>query len=446
MTVRPHWQKTAAWIADWEWLAVVLSAPLLMFPTMRPCWTVAALALLVLMWLVRWWTLGHPTRRTPLDGALLVLLLMVPVGVWASALPEVTLPKLTGIILGAATFLAVVNWTRNEQRVWWCAAVLFLTGAGISVLALLGTKWPSKFPALGTIYQHLPAAIRGLSGAEGGFSPNQVGGMLVLYIPPLLALGSVLYRHRRMLFVVVLLLVFIGGTLILTQSRGSWLGLSLALLIMFSARSRWFRWVALGIALLSVVALLRIGPQTIGQALFGGEPPPDIPANALGGINFAGRVEIWSRAWYAIADFPLTGCGLGTFRRVVWVLYPLFLIPPGSDIAHAHNIYLQVALDLGIPGLVAYLAVLGLVGWMLWRAAHVLPTPSLRALAWGLFFGLLAHQLYSMTDAVTLGSKPGAVVWAIWGLAAVLYQHGQREPGEAENGCSEAKTKKEFCE
>jgi O-antigen ligase len=45
-------------------------------------------------------------------------------------------------------------------------------------------------------------------------------------------------------------------------------------------------------------------------------------------------------------------------HRVVPVLYPLFTVPLDSDIAHAHNIFLQTALDLGIPGLVAYLALL----------------------------------------------------------------------------------------
>ena len=40
-------------------------------------------------------------------------------------------------------------------------------------------------------------------------------------------------------------------------------------------------------------------------------------------------IEIWSRALYALQDFPFTGVGLGAFRRVVNVLYPLFLVPPG---------------------------------------------------------------------------------------------------------------------
>ena len=59
----------------------------------------------------------------------------------------------------------------------------------------------------------------------------------------------------------------------------------------------------------------------------------------LGQLSLDSRVEIWSRALYALQDFPFTGVGLGTFRRVVNLLYPLFLVPPDVDIAHAHNIF-----------------------------------------------------------------------------------------------------------
>jgi putative inorganic carbon (HCO3(-)) transporter len=51
------------------------------------------------------------------------------------------------------------------------------------------------------------------------------------------------------------------------------------------------------------------------------------------------------------------------------ILYPFFTVPPDTDIAHAHNIFLQTALDLGIPGLVAYLALLGSALVVCWQVA-----------------------------------------------------------------------------
>jgi hypothetical protein len=67
-----------------EWLVAGAAAPLLMFPTLRPHWTAAALAMLVVWWLLRWAVRGEPWPVTPFNGALLLFALMVPVGIWAS--------------------------------------------------------------------------------------------------------------------------------------------------------------------------------------------------------------------------------------------------------------------------------------------------------------------------------------------------------------------------
>jgi len=145
---------------------------------------------------------------------------------------------------------------------------------------------------------------------------------------------------------------------------------------------------------------------------------------AVGIISMSGRLEIWSRALYTIRDFPLTGCGLGAFRRISRVLYSLFLIGLDVDIGHAHNIFLQTALDLGLPGLVAYLALLLVAGAVCWRWAHCGDRLA-RPLALGLMAGLIGLHAYGLTDAVALGSKPAAAFWFALGLVVCL----DRVPG-----------------
>src|SRR5205085_2072334 len=71
------------------------------------------------------------------------------------------------------------------------------------------------------------------------------------------------------------------------------------------------------------------------------------------------RAELWSRAMSMLQDFSFTGVGLGMYGKVANVLYPFFLIPPDAEMGHAHNHFLQVAVDLGIPGLVIYTTLLG---------------------------------------------------------------------------------------
>jgi putative inorganic carbon (HCO3(-)) transporter len=149
-----------------------------------------------------------------------------------------------------------------------------------------------------------------------------------------------------------------------------------------------------------------------------------------------GRIELWARAIYGIQDFPFTGMGMNIFRLFVHSLYPMYLAEPGADIGHAHNLWLQAALDLGVPGLAAYLGLwLGAAALLVraWRAAGPGGEGALRSAALGrpivlgLGGGLLAHLIFGLTDAVALGAKPGLVWWLMLGLIASLPQPAPSE-------------------
>jgi len=137
-------------------------------------------------------------------------------------------------------------------------------------------------------------------------------------------------------------------------------------------------------------------------------------------VTLEERMEIWNRALYAIQDFAFTGCGLGTFRRVVWVLYPPLLISPNFDFGHAHNVFLQVALDLGLPGLVAYLGLTATALWIGWQIARS-ANCSHRWLGLGIVGALVAFHVYGLTDAIALGARPGLAFWILLALVAALW-------------------------
>jgi O-antigen ligase len=114
--------------------------------------------------------------------------------------------------------------------------------------------------------------------------------------------------------------------------------------------------------------------------------------------------------------------GMNAFRRVMPVLYPTSLTAPGVDVAHAHNHLLQAALDLGIPGLIAYLAIWLLVGVLLTRVYRRGDEATHRTVASGLGVGLIAHFVFSLTDAIPLGAKVGVLFWLTLALVVALHQ------------------------
>jgi putative inorganic carbon (HCO3(-)) transporter len=132
------------------------------------------------------------------------------------------------------------------------------------------------------------------------------------------------------------------------------------------------------------------------------------------------RLALWDRALRMIGDYPFTGVGLNNFSIIQPRLYPILPVQPVDLIPHAHNLFLQAALDYGVPGLLAVLALIGALAATirpgLARPANTPPTPAAIALA-GYAAGLVAYLLYGLTDALAVGGRLAAPVWLIAGLA-----------------------------
>jgi len=421
----------AHYVSHIEPLLILLLAPFFIFP--RPDRTPWLMLIVPLLWLCRWLARGRLTVRTPLDLPLLILLAMVLVSLWATFDPALSFPKLCGVFLGITLFYALVNSVRTERGVWLTTSLLLVSGAAVAGVSLVGTQWsggkvPMLYPFLAPFYQRLPPLLRGVPRAEEGFSANQVGGTLCLFIPLAAALLLYQVRHPRRALRWTLstlglagVLVLTIGVLLLTQSRQAYLSVVLALLVLGAFQGRWSRVAAIAALIAGAGLVAWYGPEKTAQAIFGVRSLDMLAGYA----SWAGRVEIWNRSLRVLWDHPLTGIGFDTLFCVIHARYPTFLIVPGRDLTHAHNIFLQAALNLGLPGLAAFVWLLAAFGWMLWRVWRGTTFPAYRTLVIGLFSGLLAHLIFGLADAVALGAKPGVFIWAYLGLGAALWASEQ---------------------
>jgi len=429
----------ASAIVRFEWLGLLLAAPLLLFPDPR-----RALALLIVpvLWISRRIARGRFIDHTPLDIPLALMALMVLVSLYATFDIAYSLPKVAGMVLGLGVFYAIVAGTGGRTSRILAGGAFLVGGVAVGALGLAGTRWIHKFAPFESILARLPARLTGLPGAAEGFHPNEVAGAL-LWVAPLactLAMAAILgvrplkrslgaVRGALLLCALMLTAAFLIGVLVLTQSRGGWIAAALVLpvtlLTLLQGKRRWAATAVLAAATIGVALWIGLSrPHALDPLLIG---PQEDPGHGTSLETLSARFEIWSRSIYGIQDFAFTGMGMNTFRKVVPVLYPLFSIDPSVDIGHAHNTFLQAALDLGIPGLIAYLAIHISAFAMLiatWRRRGQLPFPDLlsRALILGLGGGLAAHLVYGLTDAVALGAKPGVLCWVLLGLVASLYR------------------------
>jgi putative inorganic carbon (hco3(-)) transporter len=409
----------------WVWLELVLLVavvPPLLFPG---GWRTLALVVLPLIWLGNRVATGHFVRRTPFDVIVLLFLAMVLVSLYATYDMAISLPKITGVLLGISLFYGVVGFAAFSGRANLMVAGVIVIIALFVGIALIGTTWGSKIPILVRLGSVLPAVLRGLPGADNGFHPAEVGGTLtwIIFLPLASAIGfwSQPRTRRRMAasFALWALAAIMGFVLLLTQSRSAWIGVIVGAGVLLGLMGRWGRIMLAAGLILVVVVVLIVGPAKILQT--------DSDATSGTGSVFEpsldGRVEIWSRAIYGIQDFSFTGMGLGTFRHIVPVLYPLFSVSPDLDIGHAHNELLQAGVDLGIPGLIAFIALQALGLWLAYRAVRSagLP-PVMHWLALGTLAGLAAHAVFGLTDAVAFGAKPGVFFWLLLALATIMWE------------------------
>ncbi len=398
-------------VARFGWVLDVAIAALLIFPTR---WMALGFLLVPLAWLARGRAYKRVVPQTAFNLPILLILTMVLVSLWASADLAVSLIPLGQIVAGVNAFYAIAARAESQSDIYWITAGLILLGAGLALVAPFAVEWnKNKLFALPQIYsrfrQVLPETINGNVLAGALVLVFSLGASLLIHAP----CAPLSPRNRRIAqtFLAVSI-ALIAAVLLLTQSRGGIMAAALALFLIVLVRTRW---------VLAPVLLALVG---VG---FWMSSQPDLPrivdlffsSDAVSGL--AGREEVWSRAVYALQDVPFTGIGLGIFSRAVQVLYPLFLVGPDVDIGHAHNLFLQVGVDLGIPGLVAYVALLtiGLVTAL--RAFLTLGRrrePDQAALWLGLGIGLIALVVHGLVDAVTWGTKPAILFWILLGVMA----------------------------
>jgi putative inorganic carbon (HCO3(-)) transporter len=398
-------QRLARGVADWELVLLAAATPLLLFPTH---WTPLAVAAVVFLWLCRWVATGRPSVATPADGPLVLLLGMAVVGLWVSVDRSASLPALWRSVLGVAIFYGLANsalgtaaWRRRLP------AMLMVASLGLIVLTLFGTAWDQvRLFNLPQLYARLPTWLRDVQD-HNAFNPRLMGMALATWLP--LPLALLLFGRgaaQRLWAAGAVLLMLL--TILVSQSLQAAVGVGCAVLFLGLCWSRWF---VLSVPLLAGGVLLSLrdfGLQRAATVALSMD-------NSLG-IAAVLRLDIWSRAVAMIRDMPYTGIGLDMFQTLQWHFYPGVTL--GTE-PHAHNLFLQVALDLGLPGLFALLWLLGALGWAAARAYRRCADAQGRALLLGAVASILSYLGCGLLDTLW-AAKPAVLLWVVLGLLAVV--------------------------
>jgi O-antigen ligase len=259
---------------------------------------------------------------------------------------------------------------RESRYPTWLLHGLFLLAGFEALYGIL----QALIPTLGVLWDIDPRTGLAYKGyARGTFiNRNHFAAFLGLVWPLLLAYLLILKTPRRMEFILgkraktqelqqkkafgvfCLGLVILG--LFFSQSRGGILAAVLAFtLLYFFAGMRQKR-----------VTIVLVGCWAVMLA-YGALIGFEGISNRFERIDkdFLGRYEIWKDGWTAVMDHPLTGTGLGTYPAVGRAYQNA--IAPQLRAHHAHNDYLETAVEMGLPA--AGALILGIWGLWWYRAA-----------------------------------------------------------------------------
>jgi O-antigen ligase len=335
---------------------------------------------------------------------------------WASPDRLTSLPWSVIAVVGAVLVLVVtgpaLTFLTARIKPRHLAWFFLLAGIFALLIALFTSRWPGyKLGWLDHIYALLPS-IRSFSWAAEGLQPNQTGGILAVCTGFAAAIAASPRSPRRRRWVAVALAVL--GTLVvfMTGSRAALAGLVLVYLVILVIRSRRVLW-----AWAAGVVVVGVGLFASGQSsrLFG-----FFLADESLNTKLASRVDIWSSALRGIEDHFFTGIGLGVFNQVIPARYPYHVVGLAFPVSQAHNLFLDVTLAIGLPGLAGL--ILLVVGCFILAVKWIGDDSTAAPIALGIMAALVVYLVFGVTDSISLSVPTSFILW-LWSSSLVLLYH-----------------------
>lgn len=292
------------------------------------------------------------------------------------------------LVLGFMAGLTFIKWDKSDLRpLFWIFAALLV----------MHVAW---WLAAGA-----PRIFHGFMG-----HPNGLGlfAFLLAFVPVLIVKLS----RRHSLIKHVALAAVVGSAVLLyaTSSRANWLAAVVAAFAFILwraliARRRWLFHLTFALALSASIGLTWL--YMIAPNYAWGWQVHELTVEYTGKNLFSGRHLFWQDLASAIAQRPWFGYGAGavaeSFTGYAW---------------SAHNLYMQTALQVGVVGLAALVALLWFIWSQLWRGRDTVFVQ----LAAAYFLGVLVHQTFE----VSLTQNNLANGFLIWLILAVGLSHSLR--------------------
>lgn len=242
--------------------------------------------------------------------------------------------------------------------------------------------------------------------------PNDVASFLEgVLLVSLVVIGR---GSGRVRWVWIILTLAIAYALFISESRGAWLGIIIAMVI-------WILLIFHEYALKLIVIGLGFAGGLIGGIFIVTRlmaPGEVIPLLTPTLYTASSRLTLYQNSLQLMKDYPFTGIGLGDTFGMVYSRYQLYI--PVPFLSYAHNLFLSVSLGQGLLGLITLIGILILFYTFVIRVERTgidsEPRLMLFRAAW---LGVTASLIHGFTDSAQFSDAVWTmpVVFALAGIA-----------------------------
>jgi len=318
---------------------------------------------------------------------------------------------LEGILL----FFLVANFVRKE-KVLNRICFLLILGWGIAIIlgfiqyfeGILGYEW---FPT------------RMFSMFD---NPNLFGGYLILVFPLAILYGVNKPFSKRMPLLIFAMLSIVS--LILSRSKNSWIAFATLLVFMgifffisymkksnFRSPTKIFDWKWMIVSITSLIIIVGAFFIYLKKGNVLGLLSEDLNWGIPVEQKLSVRLPLWKFTIQMIEDFPIWGVGIGEFNFALAKYSSTIFDPYKEATFHPHNYFLQIASEMGLIGLYAFLWIL----WGIFIKGLQTTKRTKNFVKLGLWFGILGFVFTFFGDNYLWNIEMQLMFWLFIGLLFV---------------------------
>ncbi len=373
--------------------------------------------------------------KSRLNIPLLIFILVITISFFTRSIKEVALSDYVNFISYILLYLVVVNFIRKEKEVNHLLKIFFITSFLVALYTLL------QYYGLDPYYSYLGA----LTSTIG--QKNWISNYLAMMFPVIFSF-FLLADDKKNKSLYLFLLAILYATLLICQSRGIWISITLTTVFAFMVILRYKlgdifksnkKWLVILVTVFLIITIIYSTENPLNKSrltvieraasTFDQEDPS---------INT--RFLIWGTSLEMMKEKPLLGLGIGTFKyhyldyQAEYLRQQPHYIKNSGKAAEAHNEYLQLGMEIGIVGLLSFLGIIFSFYFLIYQFFESKKNKEVKnkekmmvIIIFGLLMGItcfLIHCLFTFPFHVPV---LGATFFILMGLTVVVINLGEEE-------------------